>query len=255
MFLEMALPQLKELEQQALTLFFFDELSKTEIARRLGISVNYVSYLVKRGTDQLRRILEAASSPGGQPPVSALSQQQARAAYLLELAKGGAQPDARRTFRPKTRVPALAQRSVASLSQFALWLDEESVRGARYGGEFSVLWCQIENWATAIKSLSAPEKRAAATAAAALVAHQCRDVDKVASLLSADPPGLHFLVLLPATGAPGLSLAHRLKINFGTPLFPGLEMELKINVAYAVFPTDGKSTDELFAELGRKLAQ
>ncbi|RYG64190.1 sigma-70 family RNA polymerase sigma factor, partial [bacterium] len=41
LFLEEALPQLKELEQKAVTLFFFDELSKSEIARRLDISVNY----------------------------------------------------------------------------------------------------------------------------------------------------------------------------------------------------------------------
>ena len=58
MFLEEALLQLKALEQQALTMFFFDELSKSEIARRLGISVNYSAYLIRRGTESLRRILE-----------------------------------------------------------------------------------------------------------------------------------------------------------------------------------------------------
>jgi RNA polymerase sigma-B factor len=54
-----ALPQLRDLEQRAVRMFYFDECSKTEIARQLGISVNYAAYLVKRGVEHLRRIIEA----------------------------------------------------------------------------------------------------------------------------------------------------------------------------------------------------
>ncbi|HEX8465846.1 MAG TPA: hypothetical protein VF627_14615, partial [Abditibacterium sp.] len=169
--------------------------------------------------------------------------------------RGGAQTDARRTFAPKSRVPGLARPGVASLSQFAAWLDEETLRATRYGGEFSTLWCQLENWAEAVKGLSASEKRAAGAAAAKIVEQQSRDVDKVASLQSTDPAGLHFLVLLPATGAPGMSLGNRLISSFAAPLFEGLEASLSVKIAYAMFPGDGKSTDELFRALGRKLGE
>lgn len=256
MFLETALPQLKELEQKALNLFFFEELSKSDIARQLGISVNYASYLVKRGTEGLRRILET-SEPGSarHAPASGLSQQRARAAYLLELARGEVRQDPRRTFKPKARVPALSRPGVASLTQFASWLDEEVSRSVRYGGEFSVLWFQIENWPAAVAHLTPGEKRSVSAAAAALVRRKCRAVDKVASMTSADPAGLHFLVLLPATGAPGQSLATRLLAGFASPEIPLIDAELQTRAAYATFPTAGTSTDQLFTSLGRLLGE
>jgi len=254
MFVESALPQLKDLEQQAVKLFFFEELSKSDIARRLGISVNYVSYLVKRGTDNLRRILETTEpATAARAPVSGLSQQQARAAYLLELAKGEAQSDPRRTFRPAARVPALTKPGVASLSQFAGWVDEEASRASRYGGEFSVLWFQLAAWSELIDGLNASQKRSASAAAGVIVRAKCRAVDKVAAMQSADPPGLHFLVLLPATGSPGFSLALRLTQSFHGHELPFIVGDLDPRYAYSSFPAEGQSTDELFGSLGRKL--
>lgn len=256
LFLEAALPQLKELEQQAVTLFFFEDLSKSEIARRLGISVNYVSYLVKRGTENLRRILEATEVPAtAHTQAAGLSQQQARAAYLLELARGEAHRDERRTFRPKARVPALSRPGVSSLTQFAGWLDEEANRAGRYGGEFSVLWFQIRNWAEAVRNLTGGEKRSSTAAAAAVVRRKCRAVDKVATMNSVDPPGQHFLVLLPATGQPGQSLGRRLTEAFDNHQLPLIKAELQTRLAYATFPADGTTTDELFTFLGRKLGE
>ncbi len=255
MFLESALPQLKALERQALTLFFFEELSKTEIARRMDLSVNYVSYLVKRGTENLRLLLETPQSATGLALTpSPQAQQSARAAYLLELARGGAQRDARRTFKPRARVKALSRPGVATLTQFAGWIDEEAARTARYGGHFSVLWCQLPNWANATQKLAAADKKATLALAAALVRRQCRAVDKVAAFESADPAGLHFLVLLPSTNARGQSLAHRLISGFVQLQTPPLEGALEAKIAYATFPDAGQSTDELFGALGRELA-
>lgn len=254
LFLEGALPQLKMLEQQALALFFFEELSKTEIARRLDLSVNYASHLIKRGMENLRRILETSQPAiAGHGAASELPQQGARAAYLLELARGGAQSDPRRTFKPTTRVAALSRPVIASLSQFAVLVDEESARTLRYGGEFSVLWCQIENWAALTQKMTAAEKRAASAVATALVRKTSRDIDKIAVFPNADPVGLHFLVLLPATGAPGASLGRRLTAGFEALEIPLGELGLEVKIAYATFPTDGKSTEEVFAVLGRKL--
>lgn len=62
MMLDAALPQLRALEQKAIRLFYYQEKSKTEIARELGISVNYASYLVKRGVENLRRVVEESEA-------------------------------------------------------------------------------------------------------------------------------------------------------------------------------------------------
>jgi RNA polymerase sigma-B factor len=58
LMLDAAMPRLRELEQRAIKLFYYQERSKTEIARELKISVNYASYLVKRGLESLRRAIE-----------------------------------------------------------------------------------------------------------------------------------------------------------------------------------------------------
>ena len=254
MFLEDALPQLKALEQQALTMFFFDELSKSEIARRLGISVNYSAYLIRRGTEALRRILETTEPiPGAQLAASAWTQQQVRATYLLELAKNAGQTDERRTFRPSSKINGVTKNPIANLTQFSVWLDDEVARVGRYGGEFSVCWLQIRNWFSLTKNLSESEKRTAAAAAAVLVRRLCRGIDRVSALQSHDPPGLHFLVLMPTTGIAGKALVTRLGKGFLNPDLPSITAALHTRIAFATCPSDARLSEELFEFLGEQL--
>jgi len=62
LLLDAAMPRLKDLEQRAIRLFYYKELSKTEIARELSISVNYAAYLIKRGLENLRKIVEESEA-------------------------------------------------------------------------------------------------------------------------------------------------------------------------------------------------
>ncbi len=55
--LEQAMERLKEIERKVLYAFFYEELSQTEIAQRLGISCNYVSHILRNSTKKLRKIL------------------------------------------------------------------------------------------------------------------------------------------------------------------------------------------------------
>lgn len=58
--LERALGALKVREQQVFYEFYYRDLSQIEIARKIGVSANYVSVILRRGTDRLRRLfLEA----------------------------------------------------------------------------------------------------------------------------------------------------------------------------------------------------
>jgi RNA polymerase sigma-B factor len=57
-FLEDLLVRLKELERNVIRLFFFQDLSQSEIARTLNISCNYVGYLLNNGLKRLRKLIE-----------------------------------------------------------------------------------------------------------------------------------------------------------------------------------------------------
>ncbi len=55
--LETALDRLKDIEQQVIAAHYYRGLNQTEIARKLGISCNYVSHILRNGTKKLKKIL------------------------------------------------------------------------------------------------------------------------------------------------------------------------------------------------------
>ena len=55
--LETAVTKLKIVEQKVIQDFYYTGLTQTEIAKKLGISCNYVSHILRSGTKKLRRIL------------------------------------------------------------------------------------------------------------------------------------------------------------------------------------------------------
>jgi RNA polymerase sigma-B factor len=56
--LEKAMSQLRDLERHVLVHFHFDSLNQAEIAKRLSISPNYVSHILRQAQAKLRKILE-----------------------------------------------------------------------------------------------------------------------------------------------------------------------------------------------------
>ena len=55
--LEAALDRLKDIEQQVIAAHYYRGLNQTEIAKRLGISCNYVSHILRNATKKLKKIL------------------------------------------------------------------------------------------------------------------------------------------------------------------------------------------------------
>ncbi|GAB4455568.1 MAG: hypothetical protein OHK0029_11960 [Armatimonadaceae bacterium] len=55
--LEEAASRLKALEQHVLYEFFYKDLNQTEVAKKLGISCNYVSHILKNSTKKIRKML------------------------------------------------------------------------------------------------------------------------------------------------------------------------------------------------------
>jgi len=281
MMLGLALPRLRELEKKAITLFFFEDCTKTEIAKRLDISVNHAAYLIKRGVEGLRQIIEESESGGGAlespstPRLKRAVQQRSRAAYLLELTTGTAK--SKNPEAPETRVPAgrpnrrsmklvenasslafpIPKRGVASFAEFALWADEEVLRAARYAQEFSLLWLRVSNWDEVVAEMEEEEKQQALVIMQSLVRRCCRVTDKIATLSSVELTGLHLLVLMPHTGEAGRQTGQRW-MQASEEFFQLLEEprelpELQTKFAFVLFPRDGKSADDLFRAMGAQL--
>lgn len=71
--LEEAAQKLKALEQKVLFEFFYKDHNQTEIAKKLGISCNYVSHILKNSTKKLRKIMgEAEIRDRGRAPESSV---------------------------------------------------------------------------------------------------------------------------------------------------------------------------------------
>jgi RNA polymerase sigma-B factor len=58
LLLEKLLGQLRELERRAVTAFFFQEFTQSDIARQLGISCNYAGHLLRNGIAKLRKWIQ-----------------------------------------------------------------------------------------------------------------------------------------------------------------------------------------------------
>src|SRR4029079_7096249 len=76
--LERLMARLKELERDAIYLFFYQDFSQTEIARKMNISCNYAGHLLRSGLQKLRRYVQteelmeahrSAARPGDPRPV------------------------------------------------------------------------------------------------------------------------------------------------------------------------------------------
>ncbi|HEX8832920.1 MAG TPA: sigma-70 family RNA polymerase sigma factor, partial [Abditibacteriaceae bacterium] len=214
MLLDNALPQLRELEQKAIRLFYYQECTKTEIARQLGISVNYASYLVKRGIEHLRRIIEEGE-----------------------------------TVRENQ---ALAEtKNLVRLENLAAWIEREG--NFKPGKELSLVVFRIQNWDSATQRLSTDARAEAEAAAEAVTRRCCRLSDKLVSLTGDSLIGCHFVALLPNTGIKGRRVGERWVDNCTShavsPNNPALVDALLVDYAFVTFPEDGADASALATAL------
>jgi RNA polymerase sigma factor (sigma-70 family) len=248
-----ALPQLKELEKKAIQLFFFEENSKTEVARKLGISINYAAYLIKQGTAHLRQIIE------GDPLDAPATPSEARAAYLLSLIKKHAAvvEAPRRRSRKGVVDDVAASAASAALSEFAdfvMVMDEELRRSQRYDQESCLLWLHVANWNRLRARWSEEELRDALDALSDAARGDLRGGDRVGVVPPSLLPNLHLIVVLPHTGEVGRVVQERLGRDLLAPsVFPGAE-KMALRSTLAVLPRDGQNADALFEKIGPHLA-
>ena len=224
--LEEAVAGLKPLEQKVVRLFFFGDLNQTEIARKLGISVNYSSYLLRRSVTKIKARLD--------------EQHQQEAAALLE----------------RDTPPASLLKDIPAYDQIAgvytgaylrARVAEEIARSRRYPTNFALMLANVRGFA------EVPEQQQAILAA---VGQSLRLSTRIVDLVAYLDQG-RFALLLPHTGREARVLGERLCCQVDTrELLPAASAaSLMMHVGYAVFPMDGATVDSLYGRAEQVLIQ
>lgn len=225
--LRQAMAKLGKLQRTVVFHFFFQELSKTEIARKLGISVNYTCYLLKRALKNLRQTLEDSAAP----------QQSAEVEQRLAEIEHRVQAE---MVDVETRLP--------TATSFHKQLRQEVVRARRYPQEFAVVLFDVTGLKSITPPLSQREMENVSRQFVNLLRHNSRDVDKFYRY-----DDRRFVALLPHTGEGGKNMAERvqqaiqqepLTRSTGQPL-----AGLRVIYRLALFPADGNTPEELWEVL------
>jgi RNA polymerase sigma-B factor len=219
-FLREAMSRLKTLERRVVHNFYYLDLNQTEIARKLGISVNYASYLLRGAVAKLKKAFE---------------QEQARQAQTEQDARERADGYSI-SMRPAPADPAT---HLATGAQLVERVEQEVQRASRYPQQFALLLVEPDQDELDDGQL---------VSLAQLLRTNIRSID-----LAARMTARRFGLLLPHTGRESSVLAERIVRTVDARL-GGAEARLTVGVGLAVFPANGRTGDELLSSAELALA-
>ena len=235
-FLREAMARLRTLERRVVHHFYYLDLNQTEIARRLGISVNYASYLLRGAVAKLKKAVEAQEQAGLADSEPSDHTRAASGAYSLSLRPAPCDP--------VTKLP--------TEGYYAERLGQEVERARRYPQQFSVLLLAPDRSGISEQEL---------VALARLLRSNVRSIDLVARLR-----GDRFAILLPHTGREAGVLADRIvrtvaaKLGAGQSggsgngLAQGAESP-SVSAGVASYPANGRSPEDLMAAAEKALTE
>ncbi len=234
--LEEAIEKLRSAERQVVYDFFFNDLSKTEIAGKLGYSISHVSHL-------LRRALKAMKD-------AMLTEERAVMRRQLRSIESQLEHYVRRVEEEtiKDEVTGLYTRHYIMER-----LDEESARCRRYGQQLCLCLMEVNGLAGYRDALGDPEGDRVMCQVADMLTNGARRIDRIGRY-DAD----RFVLLLPHTGEQAVVLCRRLSARFADmsahwrlPAGVGLAACFGI----AVFPRSGDTPEALMRSAGAALEQ
>jgi RNA polymerase sigma-B factor len=234
--LETAMQKLKELEQTVVLEFYFKDLNQTEIAKRLGISCNYVSHILRNSTKKLKKILATDELRDAQ----------------LKLAQMRRRFEEQQTFIEQHSIVDSLTR-LYNKTYFQSRLDEELSRSSRMGSELSAVFVRIDGLNAFLRAYGTLKSDEAIQTAAEAIGRTVRRVD-IVTRYAEDT----FALILPHTGAKVEIVAERLREmlrdwleerNWHTGRAP-----LVVNLGWAVYPREAGQSAELTALAESRLA-
>lgn len=187
--LEEAIGQLRQVEREVVYDFFFNEMSKTEIARRLGYSSSHVAHLLRRALRQLRDTWLADERDQVRRQLRSLEGQ------LADIERRVAEETIKDDLTGLFNRRYLLER-----------LDEELSRSQRYGTLLSVVMVEIDGLARYREAYGEAEADRALCLIAEILTQASRRIDRLARYDDA-----RFLLLLPNTGEQATVLCNRIR--------------------------------------------
>ena len=225
LFLEQAMERLKPLEQKVLHHFYYLDLNQTEIARKLGISVNYASYLLRGALTKLKQAFEAQSKVALETASPAAAERRCPGTLSLY------------SLNTPAAQEADSGKGVAPEAFFRQLLRQEVLRASRYPQQFAVMLLEPD------KAAQRGEAEMAAVMGELIqrTRRTIRMVD-VVSRLGRWRLGL----LLPHTGRQAEVVAERLRQPIGG---------FTVSLGLAIYPADGATEADLEAAADRALLE
>jgi len=230
--IEEALGRLRAMERQVVLDFFFNDLSKTEIARRLGYSSSHVAHLLRRALKQLKDALIVDERNLVRRQLRSLEGQLAD--YARKVEEETIRDDLTGLYNRRYLVDRL---------------DEELSRCQRYGFLLSVVVVDLDGFDAYLEQHGRAEADQALMAVARLLTAASRRIDRIGRY-----DGRRFLLLLPNTGQQSTVLCERLVAMVDElALAPGDpdSARLRAVCGIAVYPMGGADTDSLIAAAHR----
>jgi RNA polymerase sigma-B factor len=225
--LETAMDRLKSIEQKVIYEFFYLDLNQTEIARKLGISCNYVSHILRNSTKKLKKILMTDEIRDAQIQVTQLSRRVQDQARVIER---------------YTVVDPLT--GVYNRQYFNERLDEEISRSYRNKCDVSIVLIRVDipdsvgPLAKLIRSDDLIQQ------AAQLLKESVRKADVVTRFQDNV-----FALILPHTGAFAPGIAQRLQKKLADEPLKSPQtnevMQVEVEAISATYPTQAENADEL----------
>lgn len=221
LFLRDAMSRLKALERKVVHNFYYLDLNQTEIARKLGISVNYASYLLRGAVAKLKKAFEA----------------QEQAALSADDASDSQDSPYSLSMRP-----AVADQltKVATEDHLMERLEQEVARATRYPQQFSLVLVEPD-------AIDVPKELLVELAR--LLRANSRSIDLVARM-----SGVRFGLLLPHTGREASVLSDRVCRTVASRLHTKGDVST-VSTGFAVFPTDGRTANDILDAASEALTE
>ncbi|MCC7494238.1 MAG: sigma-70 family RNA polymerase sigma factor [Fimbriimonadaceae bacterium] len=223
--LEEAMDRLRSVERQVVYDFFFNDLSKTEIARKLGYSISHVSHILRRALKELKDQL--------------LVEERKEMRRQLRSIEGQLQHYVRRVEEETIKDELTGLFSRHYLLER---LDEEFSRSRRYGHQLSVCLLAVQHLGGYVTQYGEPDGDRVLCLLADVLVECSRRIDRVGRYDDS-----RFLLLLPQTGAQATVLCRRIQEHFrALPLLrEAAGQALQVACGMALWPAGGNTPDEL----------
>ena len=221
--LDEALQKLKSLEREVIHYLFYKDLSQTEIAKKLNISCNYVSHIVRHSLRKMRKSMAADELRESHLRLRTALEQQERLAKVLEEERTSDEVTGLLTGR------RLRER-----------FEEELLRSERYGQPVSIVVLDVVNLEGYNDEHGFGEGDELLAEIAAVATRNLRKID----ILSRYEGGT-FVAVLPHTGEQAELVAVRLQSQINKAASDAADVPPLVAVGFAVFPVDGTMRDQL----------